>query len=376
MILTFFSVIALGISLYFLLLALLNIFWIKRHTKKPLFQGGPTVSVLIPARNEQENIERCIRSLMNQSYENYEVIVLDDNSEDKTYDIVKKIQQEFPRHLKLAQGVPLEADWKGKPFAMFQLTKIAAGDILICTDADTVHSYDSVSWAVTNILSNNADMVSGYVRQDLRSFGEKLTVPLIFILTGFALPIFLSRRIKSYALAAAIGQFIVLRADSLKKIGGYESVKNQTSDDIYLARMMRKFAFKTFFLDAKKVVACRMYSSYKESLNGVSKNIADFFGNNIFLVSLVILGVLFFLLLPLPFGIFFAYNGYTQGNYLLLASLFYMLTWLVICISRRIQWYIPFLYPILFLNLIFIAIISAFRQHSKRGFMWKGRVVK
>ena len=128
----------------------------KRETKPAELTNGPFVSVLVPARDEELHIEPCIQSLVQQSYMNYEVLVLDDNSTDKTRELLDKLQKLYPDKLHVYSGKPLPQDWRGKVFAMKQLCERAKGEYLLFTDADTVHSSLSVSLAVTNILYHKA----------------------------------------------------------------------------------------------------------------------------------------------------------------------------------------------------------------------------
>ncbi|GAI00092.1 unnamed protein product [marine sediment metagenome] len=107
----------------------------------------PLISILIPARNEEENIKRCIISLLKQDYENIEILVLDDNSTDYTARIVLELSQKDPR-VKLYSGGPLKKGWLGKSYACHQLSKYAKGDYLIFTDADTLHFPNSISSSV------------------------------------------------------------------------------------------------------------------------------------------------------------------------------------------------------------------------------------
>ena len=180
MIVTVYGCAVIIVALYFFILNLLNSIWIRNHTQKTYTVSGPKVSVLIPARNEEKNIEACVVSFLRQSYQNYEIIVLDDNSEDATGQILERLQKENPSILRIIKGKPLKTGWNGKPYAMHQLTDAAQGEIFLCTDADTVHSKDSVAWAVTQLEYFHADMISGYVNEKLETFGECMTVPVMY----------------------------------------------------------------------------------------------------------------------------------------------------------------------------------------------------
>ncbi len=108
---------------------------------------GPLVSVLIPARDEEKNIGRCLRSLSKQDYNNIEILVLDDDSSDGTGRIIEKFSKKDTR-IRLIQGRSLDRGWKGKSYACHQLSREAAGEYYVFTDADTLHFPNSVSSAL------------------------------------------------------------------------------------------------------------------------------------------------------------------------------------------------------------------------------------
>lgn len=378
MILQIYGFIVLIVAIYFLIICLCNTFWMLTHTKKPLMLSGPLVSVLIPARNEEANIERVLKSLLKQSYKNYEVLVLDDNSTDKTWEIIEKMKDEYKKEkipFRAFKGQPLATGWNGKPFAMQQLIAEAHGEILICTDADTEHSFTSVSWGVSNLLLHGADLISGYARQKFSGLGDALAVSVIFLLTDFVLPIFLTRHVKSETLAAAIGQFIVLRTESIKKIGGYSTICNACCEDIYLARTMRHAGFTTYFLDAKSVVSCRMYNNWAEAVHGITRNIVCFFNNNLALTTAILILATIFLFMPFFVAIVAAMLHHPAAASLLAAVVFYIILWTVVTLDRKLDKRIPILYPGVFFSLLAIIANSVHKSMTKDGFEWKGRTL-
>jgi chlorobactene glucosyltransferase len=362
------------VTSYFFMLSLANHYETWRFTMAPELLDGPLVSVLVPARNEEKNIERCIRSLSNQHYTNFEILVLDDNSTDHTPEILNRLKASEKR-LRVFSGLPLPDDWYGKPFALSQLVKEAKGDILLFTDADTVHNPTSISWAVTNLEGLKADLISGYVGQIFLSFGEIITVPLMFFLTGFVIPLFLNRFTKMSCFSSAIGQYIVVRASAFRAIGNCESFKKKTSEDIYMARMFKKRGFDTRFLNIAEHVKCRMYKGYRSAVEGIGKNIFDFLGKKTPVLFLVAVLVFFFLFFPFPL-LFFCIAYKSPWTFqILLVNFLYTLTWIFMFLGQRLNWWYAFLWPLMFLNLLYMATWSWFRTVSGRGFLWKDRVV-
>ncbi|MDR2376495.1 MAG: glycosyltransferase family 2 protein [Treponema sp.] len=362
------------ITTYFFLFSLANHYEMWRFTLSPEIFAGPLVSVLVPARNEEKNIEQCISSLRNQIYQNYEILVLDDNSVDDTPNILKRIA-ESDKRVHVFKGKPLPDDWFGKPYALHQLSKEAKGDILLFTDADTIHSPTSVSWAVTNITGLNVDMVSGYVGQIFLKFGEIITVPVIFFLTGFVIPLFLNRFTKLSLFSSAIGQYIAIRREVFDAIGGCENFKKKTSEDIYMARFVKQQGYQTRFLNICEYVKCRMYNGYRAALEGIGKNIFDFLGKNSLLLLVAAIAVFFFLLFPFPLLFFCIAKSSPWTIYIFVVNVLYTLTWVFMFLGQRLNWWYGFLWPLIFLNLLYIAAWSWFRTISGRGFLWKDRVV-
>jgi chlorobactene glucosyltransferase len=363
------------LAFYFFILAITNIFQMRRHTvPAEEIRNGPMVSVLIPVRNEEENIERCLVSLCDQSYQNYEILVIDDNSTDNTMKILKKMSRENPK-IRFFTGNPLPDAWYGKPYALQQLSTEARGEILIFTDADTIHRPSSISWAVTNIKASQADFVSGYVGQKLLTFGERVTVPLMFFLTGFIIPLWMNSRTKFSVFSAAVGQFIVIKRTVFRQIGGFETIKKKTSEDMYLARYVKEQGYRTMFLDISDQVQCRMYAGYRAAMEGIGKNIFDFLGKNTLIIFFIAFAVFFFLFLPFPLFFYLTANQSIHAVNLLVVNILYTLTWMILFLDRKITWYYALLWPLMFLNLLYMAGWSWFKTVSGQGFLWKGRVV-
>lgn len=362
------------LAFYFIVLTSMNVVDMRNHTAAPKCTGGPMVSVLIPMRNEEGNITNCIGSLINQDYENYEILVIDDNSTDGTPALLKRMAREH-RRLRIFSGAPLPEDWYGKPFALQQLAAKARGEIIMFTDADTVHRPTSISWTVTNMYNSDSDFISGYIGQKFGSLGELITVPLMYFLTGFLIPLFMNRHVEHGFFSSAVGQYIAVKRSVFERIGGFSEIRKKTSEDMYLARYVKKQGYKTMFLDAGDQVQCRMYKGYRAAVEGIGKNIFDVLGKNTFLLCLIFAAVLFFLLLPFPLLLYAAYTANVHGGVLFLVNILYTATWAILFLDRRIPWYCAFLWPLIFLNLLYIAWWSWFRTISGQGFVWKDRVV-
>ena len=148
-------------------------------------QPAPLISVLVPARDEEENIRTCLESLQKQDYPNFEILVLDDNSTDNTAAIVSEMAAKDSR-IRLIRGEPLPEDWAGKPFACYQLAQEAKGLWLLFVDADTIHEPHMLRSVLALAIEQKTSLLSGFPRQLANSLPQKIVIPVIyFILLGW-----------------------------------------------------------------------------------------------------------------------------------------------------------------------------------------------
>ncbi len=364
-------------AVYFLLLSISNILWLRLSSRRPKIFSGDKVSVLVPARDEEQNIARCLESLVDQSYKNYEIIVLDDQSSDHTWRIITEFERKYPGLVRAVKGKNLPGEgWTGKANAMQQLSGYATGDYFLFTDADTVHGRDSVAWAVTNTERHRVDFVSGFVRQDLQSFGEQFIVPATYIMTALILPLWLIPNTKASWLSFAIGQLIIFKRKAFESIGGYSSISGHISDDIFIARELKRAGFRTIFLDISRYVTCRMYEGYAASVKGMSKNIYDYFKNKPVFFAVALTVLVLFALFPLYLLVLRVLTGGTPIQHTELSVLAFALAWSLTLYDRGLQWWVPLLYPLLFLNLLYMAWRSFGKAAAGKGVVWKGRTIR
>jgi len=235
--------------------------------------NAPLVSVVIPARNEAGNIERCVRSVLTTNYPRLEVVVVDDQSTDGTGDIARSIAETDAR-IRVIGSEPLPEGWFGKQWACENGARLARGDIILFADADTTHSSDLVTRSVRTMRRRNADLFSVAGRQELGSFWEKLVQPQIFgimaVRYGGTESVTKSRFVSS---KIANGQCLFVRRSAYDELGGHGLVKSHAADDMMLAQR--------FFARRKNVVlalgieqlSTRMYTSLRELIDGWGKNV-------------------------------------------------------------------------------------------------------
>ncbi len=275
-----------GFLAFGLIIALGNSFFIHRLRRRASQPGqGPFVSVLVPARNEALNIDACVRSLFAQDYPAFEVIVLDDQSTDGTRSILEEIRKEHPQ-LKILNGQPLPFGWLGKHWACHQLDSAAQGELLLFTDADTWHEPYALGDSVAALLEQEADLLTAFPHEQVITWGEKLTVPIL----GFAMfsfvPVFLARWRIFSRLSITIGQFMLFRRSAFDAIGGYEAIRSHPVDDVTLGRRILSHGYKWLLVDGTHHIHCRMYRDFDAAVAGFTKNLFAFFDHHVLLYLL------------------------------------------------------------------------------------------
>lgn len=362
------------INAWFFVTALSNVVYFRLATKKPRVTSGPFVSVIVPARNEEQPIGRCLESLLQQDYSDYEVVVVDDDSSDSTAQVVAEFAARDPR-VRLVSGVPLADAWLGKPHALAQGAAVARGEILLLTDADTVHTPHSISWAVTNLQDHGADMLSGYLEQEYGSFGESLIVPTMYAMM-LLVPLFLIPRTASPQLAFAIGQYVVMRREALDDVGGFESIRASIVDDMAMAARMKSFGHRSVFLDAKQAASCRLYSGYRDAFRGIERSVYSSIGGQPLSVVGIAAIVLVLICGPAAYVLVSVAHLEVPSGPIAASALLFIAQWALVAWDRDVPFVALVLYPLVFLNLAVMTVASMLSTGFGPGIEWKGRLVR
>jgi len=359
-----------------ILMNLLNNLSVLRTLKKgkTILKEPPSVSVLVPARNESGNIEKCIISLLNQDYPNFEIIVLDDNSLDDTFLKLQKIKEKYP-HLKVYSNEVLLEGWTGKNFACYTLSRYANGDWLLFTDADTVHSRDSISSSMEAIIEEKAELLSLMPDLVMKTVSEKLFMPLVhFALLSF-LPLGIMNSFKDPRAVIAMGPFMLINAKFYRKIGGHEKIKDEIIDDFRLTQEVKRNGGKVVFVDGIDMVSLRFYTNFRDLWNGFSKNAFAAFDNSP-LILLIFLSMNFFLYI-LPCFLFL--SGVLRFQLTLFPSVQILLITLhryILSLRFRINLWLILLHPAALLFGFLIALNSMQLTLLNRAVFWKERIYR
>ena len=336
--------------------------------------GTPNVSVLIPARNEAANILPMVESILKQDYPNFQILVLDDNSEDETGLILAELANLNSRVCFL-QGQPLPEGWMGKQWACHQLAQAATGELLLFTDADTRHSPQTLSNAIAVLLAERTDLLTALPHQEMLTWGERLIVPLLYWSFMVFIPLSLAYRIKIPALSMAIGQFILIRRQALEQIGGFEAIRKNAADDLSLVRRVKAQGLRWKVIDGGMDIRCRMYTNFEQAREGISKNLFAVFDYRIlpFIFVWLWLGLVF--IGPLVVLAAGALSGLVSQISLLLAGIAVLeafLLWLIVVRRFRFPIRVAMFYPFNILTAIVLALRAVILNIQGKA-TWKGR---
>ena len=329
----------------------------------------PFISVLIPARNEEKNIGDIIEDLTKQTYKNFELIILDDESEDNTAKVIseKKSLNNLASAIKLIRGKPLPDGWLGKNWACHQLSQEARGEYFLFLDADVKVKPNVLESCIYYQNKYSLQMITCFPTQLIKSFGEWLVVPLMnFLLLAF-LPLKKVYSSPNKSFVAANGQFLFIDRNTYEKIGGHSAFADRVVEDMEIAREVKKAGFKLMTFLGGSSISCRMYEGFTEAFNGFSKNF--FPGFNIPAILFFLQLIIFFLAFLLPFTLIFMNPSF------LIIVLIILTGRLFISIPSRQNFIINiFLHPIQILIMLAIGVNSVYRTKSKK-LKWKGRYI-
>src|SRR5246127_5695261 len=233
--------------------------------------GKPEVSVIIPARNEEASLGACLESLVTQAGVEFEIIVVNDHSTDRTGEIAAS----FPG-IRVIEAGTLPHGWTGKNNAVTCGAREARGQWLLFTDADTVHLPGSLARALAEAKEQKAEMLSYSPEQIAVTFWEMAILPVVFAELARQYP---PSKVSDPAspIAAAYGQFILIRRESYDAVGGHVAVAGDILEDEALARLVKASGWKMRFRYAADAVRTRMYRNFAQLREGWTKNLALLF---------------------------------------------------------------------------------------------------
>ncbi len=276
------------------------------------------VSILIPARNEASSIGAAIDRILENRSIQFELLILDDQSEDETASIVRQRMATNP-DIKLIESVPLPEGWNGKQHACWRLAQEAQFGWLLFLDADVRLSEDAVLRIVAEGIRTKVGLLSGFPFQETGTLAEKMLIPLMhFILLGY-LPIQQLRNSTAPSLSAGCGQMMLARRDAYFACGGHQAILASRHDGIQLPRAFRLYGFATDIFDATDIATCRMYRNRREVVLGLLKNANEGIANSrlILVFTILLTGAA---ILPIP-SLAYAYLTHQSNASIILLAI-------------------------------------------------------
>jgi GT2 family glycosyltransferase len=343
-------------------------------------ENPPLVSVIVPARNEAHNIARCVKSILSTTYPRLELIVVDDSSADGTADVAREAAAGDAR-VRVVKNSPLPDGWFGKQWACALGAKLAHGEILQFTDADTIHAPDLVTRSINAMHRTTADLLSVAGKQELGGFWEKIVQPQMFTIIalryGGTESVTQSTRVSN---KIANGQCIFVRRASYEAIGGHGSVRSSVAEDLLLAQRFFAARKRVVLRLGVKQLSTRMYASLGEIVTGWRKNV---FAGGLDAVPFGKVGLSIFplalLLPPLlemlpPLALTLAALGVATATQTMLWAIMScaaaVVWWLVVYITIEENPLYALAYPLGALVMLYIFFTAVIRG---RRVSWKGR---
>jgi cellulose synthase/poly-beta-1,6-N-acetylglucosamine synthase-like glycosyltransferase len=247
-----------------------NRFRTPRLPTDPVPAAAPSVYILVPARNEEANIEACVRSLLSQNYPNLRIRVIDDHSSDRTAAIVSSLCREDPR-LELYEAPTLPPGWRGKPHALHVGAQGLLADYLLFVDADVRLQKDAVRATVTVAEKTQAGLVTLVPRLLAESFWERAVQPVIALIL-FSLLDPVKVRDPDSEVAVGYGPFMFFRRTAYLAIGGHAAVAKEIVEDLRLAQLIKAARLPLAYVHGVEAVDLRMYDSLRALISGWKKN--------------------------------------------------------------------------------------------------------
>ena len=365
---TYFSIFILLFIMIIFTNSLVNILLWKPIKKNPI--QATNLSILIPARNEEANIEKCINSIDFSNALIKEVIVLDDGSKDNTWEILKKMSSSVVK-LNVVKGKKKPEGWSGKSFACYQLSKYASSDWMLFIDADTELEKDGIDKIIGYAQNNNYSMVSAWPKIEMKGISEKILMPLLNFLVFSSFPTIYSLKSRISSLGLAHGACILFQKKTYEFLGGHKLVKDSLFEDTELAKKWRSGGEVSVCINGINIIKVRMYDSFKNIWLGFEKNSYPAFKNNFYFFTFHIFNFIFFSLpiVFLPLHIL----KINENTFLFISGLLILLL--------RIGFSLKFKHPVwasifhLFSEIIFLLIsLSSFIKYNfLGGIKWKSR---
>ena len=348
----------------------------------------PKVSVILPARNEQEYIEKCLDSLLKQDYSNYEIVAINDSSSDRTGEIIQKYSTKNSKIIFINAEAKPEG-WTGKNWACYQGYIKSTGQLLLFTDADTTHSSSTISLAVNNLLAKELDALTAIPKILANDFWTKITLPILWTLSISRYSALKANDPKTNV-GYFFGSFFIITKKTYEAVGTHKAVKEEIVEDGALGRKVKEQGFKLRVVHGEDHIQAVWARSSSTLWHGLRRLMVPLYKREKIKASLMVVAtflLLIYSLIVLPFSITMALDEkdvtLTINNYSLDLILLFLtiMSILLLIITNILQLkYTIFqnsLYSLSFPlagSFVFIAFLSSIINSGKKDVInWRGR---
>ena len=348
----------------------------------------PKVSVILPARNEQKYIEKCLDSLLKQDYSNYEIVAINDSSSDRTGEIIQKYSTKNSKIIFINAEAKPEG-WTGKNWACYQGYIKSTGQLFLFTDADTTHSSSTISLAVNNLLAKELDALTAIPKILPNDFWTKITLPILWTLSISRYSALKANDPKTNV-GYFFGSFFIITKKTYEAVGTHKAVKEEIVEDGALGRKVKEQGFKLRVVHGEDHIQAVWARSSSTLWHGLRRLMVPLYKREKIKASLMVVAtflLLIYSLIVLPFSITMALDEkdvtMTINNYSLDLILLFLtvMSILLLIITNILQLkYTIFqnsLYSLSFPlagSFVFIAFLSSIINSGKKDVInWRGR---
>lgn len=330
----------------------------------------PLLTVIIPVRDEEKNIAKCLDSLLNQSFKDFDIVVVSDESIDRTEEIVENYK-ETNSNIFLLKIQNKPEGWIGKNYALFLGQQYAKGEFLLFLDADVELNEKCIEITLNSLVGTSVNIISYAAYQECKSLVEYTVQPLIFHVLNNLYPLEKISSNKS-KITALNGIFIMISRENYKLLGTHEAIKDKILEDVEFAKIARKQNLNISFSYAPQLIKVRMYDNFKDLFIGWSKNFYALLGYS--KIKSFALFVLLNVVFNIPLFLMLLYPSY--GLYFSIWLIFIILYFCFVYHKMGYRFYMGFLFPpgSFILSLI---ILQSFINYVFTGSVkWKNRTYK
>ncbi len=295
----------------------------------------PLVSIILPARNEEKYIEKCLESLLSQDYPNYEIIAINDDSSDKTGELLHKYSISHSKIIYINSS-PIPKGWTGKNWACYQGYLKSRGSLFLFTDADTTISSSTLSLAVTDLISEELDSITAIPKTLANDFWTKITLPILWIFSAVRFSPIKANNPKT-RIGFFYGSFFMMRRQVYEIVGTHKIVSGEIAEDAELGRIVKEKGYAIRVFHGEKHIQALWSRNSIDLWHGLRRIIIPLYQNDRKKAFILIITPIALLILPLLILAFVITSaGFGRDFFLNLPSLYLAIASILLVISNNV----------------------------------------